>query len=197
MPTISKESSPTSLTSDSLEFYAVVLEMHLLLVAGYVNGFDDDGIATLLHTFRTSRRLCLSRASMPLERYLETVYKMLPLPPQIKNKVSPVTIRKDRLMFTQSDMDLSNFGVDDQDQTVLLDFGEIGLLPKTLVAHTLYTQDGSLAPIVSSLGLSDKSNASMAKIRGYLGMNEDGHPNNGGSKKLDQGNRDVHSRSPS
>jgi hypothetical protein len=87
--------------------------------------------------------------------------------------VSPVKISNDRLMFSQSDMDLSNFGVDEQDRTVLMDFGEIGLLPETFVAHTMSTHDGSLAPIASSLDLSNDSNASMAKICWYLGLVSD------------------------
>lgn len=61
------------------------------------------------------------------------------LPDQIKNQVSPVKISDDRLMFTQSDMDISKFGVDEKNKTVLMDFGEIKLLPETLVAYTMYT----------------------------------------------------------
>jgi predicted unusual protein kinase regulating ubiquinone biosynthesis (AarF/ABC1/UbiB family) len=89
----------------------------------------------------------------------------------IKNDmVSPVKISNDRLMFTQSDMNLSNFGVNEQGKTVVMDFGKIGVLPETFVAHMMSTNDDSLAPIVSSLGLSNDSNASMARIRWYLGM---------------------------
>ena len=72
---------------------------------------------------------------------------MLPL--QMKNRLSPVKISNDRLMFTQSNMDLSNFGVDEQDKTVLMDFRDIGLLPETFVAYTKPTC-GSLTPIASS-----------------------------------------------
>ena len=71
-------------------------------------------------------------------------------------------------MFTQSNPDISNFGVDEKNKMVLMDFAEIGLLPKTLVAHAMSTRDGSLAPIASSLDLSNDSNASMAEIRWYL-----------------------------
>jgi len=87
--------------------------------------------------------------------------------------VSPVKISDDRLMFTQSDMDTSNFGVDETNKMVLMDFGEIQLLPETLVAHTMSTPDGSLAPISRSLDLSNDSNASMAKIRSYLWLVSD------------------------
>jgi len=112
---------------------------------------------------------------------------MLPLPLQIKNKVSD---QKDRLMLTQSNMVLSNFGVDEQGKTVLMEFGEIGLLPETFVAYAVSSHH-SLAPISRSLGLSNGSNASMARVCGYFGMisdpklslNEDGYPNNGNQRE--------------
>ena len=66
-------------------------------------------------------------------------------------------------MFTQSDMDDSNFGVDEHGRTVLMDFCEIGLLPETFIAFTLSSK--KLYPIAASLGLSGNSNlASMAAI---------------------------------
>ena len=75
-------------------------------------------------------------------------------------------------MFTQSDMDLSNFGVDENGKTVLMDFGDVGLLPETFGAHTM-ASNGALAPIATSLGLSSDSNASMAAIAWLLGMTSD------------------------
>ena len=92
---------------------------------------------------------------------------MLPL--QMKNRLSPVKISSDRLMFTQSNIDLSNFGVDEQDKTVLMNFRDIGVLPETFVAYTMPTH-GSLAPMASSLGLLNDSDATLARIRWYLGM---------------------------
>ena len=65
-------------------------------------------------------------------------------------------------------MDLGNFGVDEQDQTVLVDFAEIGTLPETFVAFTMSTRDGRLDPIARFLRLSNGSNASMDKICWYL-----------------------------
>ena len=73
-------------------------------------------------------------------------------------------------MFAQSDMDDSNFGVDEHGRTVLMDFSGIGVLPETFVAFTLCSDDksGSIAP---SLGLSGNSNGySMAVITHCLGM---------------------------
>jgi hypothetical protein len=88
---------------------------------------------------------------------------MLPLAMKNHDWLSLVKISNDHLMFTQSNMDLSNFGVDEQDKTVLTDFRDIGLLPETLVA---YTYDSSLAPIASSLGLRNDANTkTLARIR--------------------------------
>jgi len=87
-----------------------------------------------------------------------------------KQMVSPVSVSGERLMFTQSDMDDSNFGLDENGRTVLIDFSEIGLLPETFVVYTL-SSDEKFDPIVASLGLSGNSNlASMAAIAQCLGV---------------------------
>ena len=88
---------------------------------------------------------------------------------QAQKQVSPVEISGDRLMFTQSDMHPSNFGVDEHGKTVLMDFAEIGLLPETFVADTMSSEKG-LAPIAIALNLSGSSNASMAAITSLLWM---------------------------
>ena len=84
----------------------------------------------------------------------------------------------DRLMFTQSDMDLSNFGMDENGKTVLMDFGDVGLLPETFVAYTM-SADRARAPIAASLGLSYDSIGSMAAIAWFMWMSCD--PTFGGS----------------
>src|SRR6266404_5293728 len=87
-----------------------------------------------------------------------------------QQKMSPVSICGEHVMFTQSDMDNSNFGVDEHGTTVLMDFSKIGLLPETFVAFTL-SSDDKLDPITASLGLSDNSNlTSMAAITQCLAM---------------------------
>ncbi len=89
-------------------------------------------------------------------------------PTQAQKQLSPVEIRGDRLMFTQSDMHPSNFGVDQHGKTVLMDFAAIGLLPETFVAHTM--SEKRLAPIAIALSLSGSSNASMAALSSLLWM---------------------------
>lgn len=91
---------------------------------------------------------------------------MLSIPAQ--KHVSPVKISGDRLMFTQSDMHPSNFGVDQHGKTVLMDFTDVGLLPETFVAHTMSQK--RLAPIAIALSLSGSSNFSMATISSVLWM---------------------------
>jgi hypothetical protein len=75
-------------------------------------------------------------------------------------------------MFAQSDMDLSNFGVDENGKTVLMDFEDVGLLPETFVAFTM-SPNPALAPIATSLGLSYDSVASMAAIAWLMWMSFD------------------------
>jgi len=88
---------------------------------------------------------------------------------QAQKLVSPVEMPDDRLMFTQSDMHPSIFGVDQHGKTVLMDFGEIGLLPETFVAYTMFSEK-RLAPIAVALSLSDSSNAPMAALSSHLWM---------------------------
>jgi hypothetical protein len=75
-------------------------------------------------------------------------------------------------MFMQSNMHLSNFGIDKNWKTVLMDFEDVGLLPKTFVACTMGLDD-VLTAIATSLGLLSDSNASMAAIRQNLWMTLD------------------------
>jgi hypothetical protein len=90
-------------------------------------------------------------------------------PTQAQKQLSPVEISGDRLMFTQSDMHPSNFGVDQHGKTVLMDFAEIGLLPETFVVHTMSSEE-RLAPIAIALSLSGSPNASMAAVSSLLWM---------------------------
>ena len=72
-------------------------------------------------------------------------------------------------MFAQSDMHLSNFGVDQDGKTVLMDFATISFLPETFVAHSVFSNK-ILAPIATALELSRDSNISMAMISSLLWM---------------------------
>jgi hypothetical protein len=102
----------------------------------------------------------------PLTCNLGQAYGLLSV--TARRGVSPVSISGERLMFTQSDMDDSNFGVDEHGRTVLMDFSEIGMLPESFVAYTL-SLDKKFDPIAASLGLSGNSNlASMAAISSCL-----------------------------
>ncbi|KAL4076155.1 hypothetical protein J3A83DRAFT_4489960, partial [Scleroderma citrinum] len=49
--------------------------------------------------------------------------------------VEPLRISDKLLIFTQSNMDLSNFGVDNEGKTVLLDFSNVGLLKQSSVVR--------------------------------------------------------------
>jgi hypothetical protein len=78
-------------------------------------------------------------------------------------------ICNDRLMFSQSDMHESNFGIDEDGRTVLMDFATIGLLPETFIAQTMFSEK-RLFPIAAALGLSSQSISSMSRISSFLWM---------------------------
>nr|GAT53395.1 predicted protein [Mycena chlorophos] len=81
-------------------------------------------------------------------------------------------ISKDRLMCVQSDMDDSNFGVDDAGRTVLMDFGTIAWLPESFAAFTLSNE--KYKPVCDSLCLADNPNTqTMCWISWFLHMTGD------------------------
>lgn len=85
-----------------------------------------------------------------------------------KKRMGYVGLSGERLMFMQPDMDPGNFGVDERGNTVLMDFGEIAMLPESFAAFTLSNHHAALA---TSLGLSSSSNAaSMTRISSFLWM---------------------------
>jgi hypothetical protein len=95
--------------------------------------------------------------------YLGQAYRLLSV--RGRQVYPPVSICGERVMFAQSDMDDSNFGVDEHGRTVLMNFSEIGMLPESFVACTLSFDDAAY------LGLSGNSNlASMFEIAYCLGM---------------------------
>lgn len=120
------------------------------------------------HGFFKEARAPLRFSSVEaLERYLGKAYTVLSL--ASRQTLPSVEIHNDRLMFSQSDMDASNFGLDEHGNTVLLDFAEIGLLPETFVAHIM-SSNRNFAPIAAALSLSDKSITSMSMISSVVWM---------------------------
>ncbi|KAJ3511202.1 hypothetical protein NLJ89_g4239 [Agrocybe chaxingu] len=123
-----------------------------------------------------------------LERYMEkgrSRLSRLANPP-----VKPVRISGERLIFTQPDIPPSNFGVDEDRKTVLLNFEETALLPESFAMYSM-SSDASFAAVADSLGWSGSSNlASMAAISHCLwmtadpelGLDEDGYPKAKGSR---------------
>ncbi|KJA22694.1 hypothetical protein HYPSUDRAFT_40793 [Hypholoma sublateritium FD-334 SS-4] len=118
--------------------------------------------------FKESKAPFVFPDNATLDQYVNRAYGWLSH--RAQQKVSPVSIRGDRVMFTQSDMDDAHFGVDEHGQTVLMHFSAIGLLPATFVAQTL-AADAKHRPIAVSLGVAGNPNlASMAAISQCLWM---------------------------
>lgn len=89
-----------------------------------------------------------------------------------RDDVQPVSLSNERSMFMQADMDPSNFGVDEQGNTVIMDFEQICSLPESFVVLAMGSE--RLDPVVKHLGLSNNSNTySMARISGTLWMTAD------------------------
>ncbi|EKM74487.1 hypothetical protein AGABI1DRAFT_88301 [Agaricus bisporus var. burnettii JB137-S8] len=101
-----------------------------------------------------------------LERFLNRAIERLP--PRGRSSTAPISISHERLVFMQSDMDESNFGVDDEGRTCLFDFTTVGLLPESFASYTmsLTPNQRSMCRVASILVMSS----------GPLGLDKDGNP---------------------
>ncbi|KAI6098398.1 hypothetical protein EDD16DRAFT_560781 [Pisolithus croceorrhizus] len=86
-----------------------------------------------------------------------------------KGVVAPVGISHEQLVFTQSDMDASNFGVDDKGNACLFDFGKVGLLPESFASYSMSSNAPFTVQVAKYLGWPSCPNLeSMSKIFGDL-----------------------------
>ena len=98
------------------------------------------------------------------------------LPKLATNPEKPIIIINDPLIFTQSDMHVSNFGVDMSGNTVLLDFSDIGRLPLSFAKYNLQSRnkDSFIARVANILCWLDNSNISpMGSASSCLWMTAD------------------------
>ena len=89
------------------------------------------------------------------------------------NPAKPIIIIDDPLIFTQSDMHVSNFGVDMCGNTVLLDFGDIGRLPLSFATYNLQwrNDDSFVGRVAKFLSWPDNCNRrSMGLVSSCLWM---------------------------
>ncbi|EJD41828.1 hypothetical protein AURDEDRAFT_153049 [Auricularia subglabra TFB-10046 SS5] len=104
-----------------------------------------------------------------IQKGYDAVYKRVP---QAKRPPFP-TILDDRVLCAQSDVDVSNFGVDEAGQTVLMDFGAVGWLPESFAALTL-ASDERLEAVAETLGLAGRVKVeTLARISSHLQMLSD------------------------
>ncbi len=84
--------------------------------------------------------------------------------------LDPIDIKNESLVFTQSDMDVKNFGVDENGKTCLFDFEEVGLLPQSFVTYTMSPANESFtAKVAEYLNLPPSLNIpSMRRVSGFL-----------------------------
>lgn len=99
--------------------------------------------------------------------------------------IEPVRISHEPLIFTQSDIDPSNFGVDNEGKKVIFGFGSVGLLPVFFALHTLSSSATFTTAVAEYLEwpalCQSKSMALIAELLWVtsdltLGLNKDGNP---------------------
>ena len=76
----------------------------------------------------------------------------------------------DRLIFTQSDMDKSNFALDENNRVCMFEFRDIGVLPESFASYTL---GDSTDPFISSVAehlewVDNRNRYSMARAGAVL-----------------------------
>ncbi|KAE9397353.1 hypothetical protein BT96DRAFT_921549 [Gymnopus androsaceus JB14] len=110
-----------------------------------------------------------------LERYMNTALKWIPR----RCRPDPISISHESLVFTQTDMNVSNFFVDTKGNTCLLDCEDVGLLPASFASYTMCS---TLQPFATEVAkyldwpISSNIN-SMIRICGVLWMIDDRRPN--------------------
>jgi hypothetical protein len=104
------------------------------------------------------------------------------IPRQRPKPVTPVSFGDEPVILTQSDMDASNFGVDEAGKAVLFSFGSIAWLPLSFAKFTMSSSRGQFAADVAKLWRlpgPSSNGASMAVVSGCLWMTAE--PSLGGS----------------
>ncbi|KZT04173.1 uncharacterized protein LAESUDRAFT_703740 [Laetiporus sulphureus 93-53] len=135
------------------------------------------------HKFFKDYNAPLSFSSIQaIERYLNKAStKVTPR----SGPVAHVSLCNERLVFTQSDMDESNFGVDVEGRTCLFDFGAVGLLPESFASYTMSSSVQFTAAVAQHLGWPSSPNLrTMGRISTFLwmyfdptlGLDDNGNP---------------------
>lgn len=84
-----------------------------------------------------------------------------------------VKLTEERLVCVQARLDASHFGVDEEDNTVLMGLGNISFLPESFATYTLLS-NAKFATLPETLGLSGDTNMkAMVAIAHNLGMTSD------------------------
>jgi len=81
----------------------------------------------------------------------------------------------DPLIFTQSDMDESNFALDENQRVCMFDFRDVGVLPESFASYTL---GDSANPFIKSVAMhldwvNDRNRGSMARAGAFLQTSSD------------------------
>ncbi|KAF7359090.1 hypothetical protein MSAN_01250100 [Mycena sanguinolenta] len=184
--------SPTRLQLEMTDIELAAFEAHIVAIcADHMQSYWRDkgyracpiGGGLIRHRFFKDHTAPLAFSSVAaLERYMNKGRKLLS---KLATPADPIVITDDPLIFTQSDMHVSNFGVDECGNTVLMDFGLIGRLPLSFAKYTIQSSDDFISRVADLLHWPENSNIdSMARVSHCLwmtanpqpGLNNDGLP---------------------
>jgi hypothetical protein len=93
-----------------------------------------------------------------------------------KSRPEQIDFSKDKLVFIQSDMDKSNFGICTDGKTVcMFDFADVGRLPDSFLGYTMAgPEDSFIGKVARHLRLSSIHNrSSMARASAILWASSD------------------------
>ncbi|KAM6503340.1 hypothetical protein JOM56_000283 [Amanita muscaria] len=118
--------------------------------------------------FRDYEAPLLFSSKWALQNYMNKALERIPP----RARPTKMDFSNDKLVFTQSDMDKSNFFIDNNGNLCILDFEDVVILPESFASYTMYT---SSIPFVKNvaryLGWPPCSNlGSMARVRTILWM---------------------------
>src|SRR5258708_11506501 len=145
-------------------------------------------VAPPIHCSRTAQHLYLSRAfRLWIDTWTKCVHAYIflsichPLTHDLGQAITQIpcrfrpavhaSISHEWLVFTQSNMHMSNFSVNDKGMMCLFNFGEVGLLPESFASYTMSLATPFTINITQYLAWLSSSNLDlMSKVCGYLVM---------------------------
>jgi len=144
-----------------------------------IGSLDPSAGFTLFHGLDVSLKFSGIEA---LERYINRALDWSR--PGTRPEDTTISFSNEKLVFTQPDMDESNFFLDTEGKLCLIDFQEVSLLPESFAAYAVWKRDPFVKKVAECLNWPTHNVKSMGSARGFLmtmsditlGLDEDGLP---------------------